>query len=58
MCTRVNDTYPSQLTECHCAMHKYMCGSNVTKQQAFWFTMCIKPGGVPDKLCVFPADES
>ena len=29
------------------------------KSFSFWFNLCnIKPGGVMDKLCVFPVDES
>ena len=32
---------------------------DVTEPQALQFTLCIiKLGGVPNKLCVFPADES
>ena len=27
----------------------------ITSATAFWFT--LKPGGVSDKLCIFPADE-
>ena len=33
--------------------------SDVTEPQAFWFTMCvIEPGGVPDTLGGFPADDN
>ena len=33
--------------------------SDVTEPQALWFHHVYRmPGGVPDKLCVFPADES
>ena len=37
-----------------------LISSDVTEPQALWFIMhvCIKPGGAPDKLCIFPADES
>ena len=41
-----------QAYSCHIQMCKY-------EPQPFWFTLCmyIKPGGVPDKLCIFPTDK-
>ena len=35
-----------------------LISSDVIEPQALRFTLYIKPGGVPDNLCVFPADES
>ena len=32
-----------------------LIGSDVTEPQALWFALCM--GGVPDKLCIFPADQ-
>ena len=60
LCTATGDLF-GEAGVCGDEVADELISSDVTEPQALWFTLCIyniKPGGVPDKFRVLPADES